>query len=103
MKNTLSDAIKAAVINALDEEGLTISDVSNYNMSRAAGTGIFTIIFYKNVKTNKGDKRTARLKLDSSTSTLVAALDVIDSMIREDASKSFLAANSEPKIKGYYS
>ena len=95
MENTLSNALRSAVIDILDADGLTIADVSNYNIGRAAATGIFTIIFYKNTKTEKGDKKTVKLKLDSSTSTLVTALDVIDAMVKENSNKSFLSSIQE--------
>ncbi len=102
MKNTLNDALRSAFEKELTIEGLSISDISNYNISRAASTGVFTFVLYKNTKTKKGDKKSIKVKLDSSTSTLVAAIDMLDLMIAEAASKSFLSMNETTNtVRGF--
>jgi predicted amino acid-binding ACT domain protein len=91
MSKKLSNLIRQEVNYVLEKEGIDISNISNYNISRAALSGIFTIIFYKRKKTQKGDKKSIKLELDNQISTLVVALEVIDAMIKEATNNSFIS------------
>lgn len=89
--NELSIALRTELLRVLDESEMTPNEISNYNMSRKAATGIFTIIMYKNTKAAKGQKCTATLELDSEVSTLVVAIGVLDEMIKEASNRHFLS------------
>ena len=86
----LSTALRSAITDILAEANLTIANVSNYNMSRAAGSKVFSMVIYNNTKAEKGSKQNVKLVLDKEVSTLVVAINVIEAMIDEEANKHFL-------------
>ena len=86
----LSNALRQAFLDVLKNNDMTIDQVSNYNIARAAGSKVFTMILYRNIKTEKGDKRAVKLILDKEISTLTAAINVIESMMDEKANQNFL-------------
>lgn len=92
----LSVALRNAFLETLKKADMKIQGVSNYNISRAAGSKIFTMILYRNVKTEEGDKRQCKLVLDSDVSTLVVAIGVLESMLEEVSKENFLS-KTKPK------
>lgn len=91
-------ALRKAIAKTLAEANLTIANVSNYNMSRAAGSKVFSMVIYNNTKAERGTKQNVKLVLDKEVSTLVVAINVIEAMIEEEANKNFLhKAKTETK------
>ncbi len=93
--NEIHTLIRKHIISSWKESEFKEFEITNFNIGRTA-TGVFSLIIYPRKKLLKGDKRELRVQLDKDKTTLLIAIEVMESLI-DEADGMSLAAKLEKK------
>lgn len=86
----MHSVIRKIITTTWKESEFVDFEITNFNIGRTA-TGVFSLIIYPRKQLKKGDKRELRIILDKDKTTLLVAIEVLESIMDEADSMSLLA------------
>ena len=93
--NEIHSLIRNHIVSSWKESEFKDFEITNFNMGRTA-TGVFSLIIYPRKKLKKGEKRELKVVLDKDKTTLLIAIEVMESLM-EEADGMSLSAKLEKK------
>jgi len=96
--NEIHSALRELITSEWKASPFKDYEITNFNIGRTA-TGVFSLIIYPRKKLKKGEQRELKVVLDKDKTTLIAAISVLESIMEEADSRSFLTKMAEKNPK----